>query len=101
MYWLHTEEPIDRMWVTATRGDYGNEHVINLTVSKNAWADAFTIYLNDKMYDVNKEVVLKVDDKEVWRGKPQPTFASVLESLDARLDRTMVFDRKVRVPEED
>jgi hypothetical protein len=40
-----------------------------------------------------------VDGKEVWRGRPTPDFATVLESLDARLDRTLVFDRRVRVPE--
>lgn len=99
MYWLHTKEPADRMWVTAVRGDYGNEHVIDLTVAGSVFPDDFTIYLNGRMYDVQKEVVLKVAGKEVWRGKPEPTFAAVLESLDAKLDRTMVFDRRVRVPE--
>ena len=31
--------------------------------------------------------------REVWRGRPEPDFATVLESLDARLDRTLVFVR--------
>jgi len=39
--------------------------------------------------------VVRLDGEEIYRGKPEPTFRDVVESLDARLDRTLVFDRKV------
>jgi len=98
MYWLYCQTPVDRMIVTCARSDTEKEHVIDLEATL-VFPEDFTIYLNDRMYDVAKEVVVRVDGKEVYRGRPQPTFATVLESLDARLDRTLVFDRKIKVPE--
>ena len=53
------------------------------------------------MIDVEADVVVRVAGTEVWRGRPQPELAAIVESLDARLDRTMTFDRRVRIPEPD
>lgn len=55
-----------------------------------------SILLNPSMIDVQKEVVVRADGAEVYRGKPTPDYATVLETLDARLDRTLTFDRRVR-----
>ncbi|MEN8164841.1 MAG: hypothetical protein ABFS37_11985 [Acidobacteriota bacterium] len=60
--------------------------------------DDFTIYLNPSMIDVTKEVVVRVDGEEVYRGRPQPDLACLLESLDGKLDRTLLFDRKIPIP---
>jgi hypothetical protein len=49
------------------------------------------------MVDPKKDVVVRLDGKEAYRGRPVPDVASVLESLDARLDRTLCFDRRVRL----
>lgn len=100
MYWLHCRMPVDRMLVEAARSETDTEHVIDLDATI-VFPEDFTVYLNDRMYDVKKEVVVRVAGKEVWRGRPEPNFATVLESLDARLDRTLVFDRRIRVPESD
>jgi len=51
------------------------------------------------MIDATTDVVVRVKGKEVYRGKPAPDLVSVLESLDARLDRTLLFDRRIRLPE--
>lgn len=93
-YWLHTVRAEDTMEVVAERK--GNEFDLAVTV---AFPDDFTIYLNPEMIDVNKDVVVRVGGEEVYRGRPVPTFATILESLDARLDRRMVFDRRVKIPE--
>lgn len=98
MYWLHCAGPRDRMYTTATRSDTATEHVIDLETAI-AFPEDFTVYLNDRMYDVKKEVVLRVGGEEVYRGRPQPDLATIFETLDARLDRTLVFDRKIKVPE--
>lgn len=95
-YWLYCIRPADAMAVTAVRK--GNEFDLSVTL---AFPDDFTIYLNPEMIDVTKDVVVRVEGKEVWRGKPEPDFVTILESLDARLDRRMVFDRKVTIPEPD
>jgi len=100
MYWLYCRMPVDRMLVEAARSETDTEHVVDLDATL-VFPEDFTIYLNDRMYDVKKEVVVRVAGKEVWRGRPEPNFATVLESLDARLDRTLVFDRRIRVPESD
>jgi dienelactone hydrolase len=95
-YWLHCQRPVDGMEVTATRK--GNEFDLSVTL---AFAEDFSILLNPSMIDVSKDVVVRVDGKEVYRGRPPPDVATVLETLDARLDRTLVFDRRVRLePEE-
>jgi dienelactone hydrolase len=93
-YWLRCERPVDAMNVVAQRK--GNEFDLEVTL---AFPEDFEILLNPSMIDVAKDVVVRVAGKEVYRGKPAPTFATVLESLDARLDRTLVFDRKVKIPE--
>lgn len=93
-YWLHCQRPTDTMQVTATRA--GNVLDLDVTV---AFPADFTVYLNPSMIDVTQEVVVRVKGKEVYRGRPQPDLVSVLTSLDARLDRTLVFDRRIRIPE--
>ncbi len=93
-YWLHCALPVDNMQVVARRK--GNEFDLEATL---AFPEDFTIYLNPSMIDVNEDVVVRVEGEEVYRGRPQPDVATILESLDARLDRTMVFDRKVKIPE--
>ena len=100
MYWLHCALPEDFMQVTATRSQAEKEHVVDLEILK-AYPDDFTVYLNDRMADPTKEVVLRVGGKEVYRGTPKRGYDVILESLDAKLDRTLVFDRKVQVPEQD
>jgi len=99
MYWLHCARPEDRMLVTATRRDEEGVLAIDLQVGKVAFPDDFTIYLNEKMVTPSQDVVLRVNGKEVYRGRPQPDLVSILESFDAKLDRTLTFDRRIRVPE--
>lgn len=92
-YWLHCANPQDEMHVVATR--QGN--VFDLEVAK-ADPGAFTILLNPSLIDVEEDVVVRVGGEEVYRGRPAPDFRMILESLDAKLDRTLVFDRGVRIP---
>ncbi len=99
-YWLHCQRPEDYMVVRATIRKTETTNRIELTVGKPAFPEDFTIYLNDEMIDVHRDTVLVVDGEEVYRGRPQPNVATVFDSLDARLDRSMVFDRKIQVPEE-
>ena len=99
MYWLHCRHPEDRMLVVATRRDEEGVHVIDLQISKVAFPDDFTVYLNEKMITPNQDVVLRVNGKEVYRGRPQPDVATIFESFDAKLDRMLTFDRRIQVPE--
>jgi len=91
-YWLHCDRPEDRSQAVASIE--GN--VVDLSVTAGD-ANAYTIWLEPRMVDVAKEVVVRVDGKEVYRGKPVPDVETVLETLDSRLDRRLVFDRRVRL----
>jgi dienelactone hydrolase len=89
-YWIRHDEPLDRMEIIATRK--GNEFDIECI---GAEYEGLSLMLNEKMIDVKKEVVVRVDGEEFYRGKPEPDFVTVLESLDSKLDKTLCFDRKV------
>ncbi len=90
-YWLHCDRPADRALVRASR--VGNE--FELTVTGGDVRD-FSLWLHPGMIDVTKDVVVRAGDKELYRGSPVPDVAAVLESLDARADRKLAFDRRVR-----
>lgn len=93
-YWLYCANPVDHMLVTAQR--QGNTFDLDVALG---FAGDLTLYLNPALIDVTQEVVVRVKGKEVYRGRPEPDLISVLESLDARLDKTLLFDRRVKIPE--
>lgn len=89
-YWLKCERPRDRQTIRATIED-------NVVTIEGTTSGGLTIFLNDKLIDPKKEVVVKRRDKEIYRGKPVPDFWTVLETLDARMDKVMVFDRRIEL----
>jgi dienelactone hydrolase len=93
-YWLGCRDPADRQWVRATRK--GNEIELETRGTKNG-ASALTIFLNAGLIDPTQDVVVKSGGQQLYRGKPVPDVWTVLETLDARLDRSMVLDRRVEL----
>ncbi len=91
-YWLHCSDPQDLMRVTAVRD--GN--TIELDI-QGASPSTFTVLLNPSMIDVTSPVEVRVGGRRVFQGQPEPAFATVLSSLDARLDRRLVFDREIEL----
>lgn len=91
-YWLHCANPQDNMSVVATRA--GND--FSLTIERADKRD-FSVLLNPDMIDVDEDVVIRVDDRVVFRGRPEPSIREVVMSLEARLDRRLVFDRRVTI----
>jgi hypothetical protein len=89
-YWFRHDNPRDKMDIVATRK--GNEFDVQLGGSE---AKGAYVMLNPKMIDVAADVVVRVEGKEIYRGKPVPDFVTVVESLDDKLDKTLTFDRKV------
>jgi len=93
-YWIRHDAPEDRMEITAVRD--GNTIALSTVSYSNR---GLRVLLNPEMIDVGAEVVVTLEGKEIYRGKPQPTFRDVVESLDGRLDRRLVFDRSIPVGE--
>jgi dienelactone hydrolase len=89
-YWIRHDHPEDRMEVVGTRK--GNEFDVDCL---GAEYEGMQVMLNDKMIDPSKEVVVRIEGKEFYRGRPKPTFVTVVESLDSKLDKTLCFDRAV------
>ena len=93
-YWLHCANPIDRQSIRATRV----ENTIELEVSGTAdGVHGLTLFLNESMIDPAQDVVVRAGDEEVYRGRPVPDLWTVLETMDARADRSMVFDRRIEL----
>ncbi len=93
-YWLGCKEPRDRQTIIATRN--GNEIEVEARDTAHGTA-GITLFLNASMIDPTAEVIVKSSGKEIYRGKPVPDAWTVLETLDARLDRVMVFDRRIEL----
>ena len=91
-YWLSCETPVDLQTIRAERS--GN--TIRLTTKGTAHgAQGITVRLNPQMIDPAEDIVIEANGVEVYRGKPVPNLADVLDSVDARMDRSMVFDRHI------
>jgi dienelactone hydrolase len=93
-YWLRCKDPQDRQWIRATRKGNTIELVCRGTASG---AKGLTIYLDSTLIDPTQEVVVTLAGAEIFRGKPKPDFWSILECMDERVERSMVFDRRIEL----
>ena len=93
-YWLKFAQPADNQLVRATRK--GNAIELELRGTPSG-AKGLTLLLDERLIDPAQDVVVRWRNKELYRGRPQPDVWTVLETLDARLDRTLVFDRRVEL----
>lgn len=89
-YWLRCADPSEKMEVEA---DIKGQE-ITLQIKRHD-PSGFTVYLSPELLDVTKEVVLKVNGEEKYKGIPAPSFSAMLESMSDRFDRNMVFSRRI------
>jgi dienelactone hydrolase len=94
IYWVKCDRMFDRQAIRAQIED--NVITLDAALRPNG-AKGITIFLNDQMIDPAKDVVVKVSGDEVYRGKPVPDLFTVMETLDARVDKKMVFDRRIEL----
>ncbi|HYC77394.1 MAG TPA: alpha/beta hydrolase-fold protein [Planctomycetota bacterium] len=90
-YWLGCDRPIDRQVVRAARED----NVVTLETVGRDGVKGLTVFLNPQMIDPAREVVVRHGAKEVYRGRPAPDAAVVLDAIDARCEASMIFDRRI------
>ena len=69
-----------------------NGNTINLTLCDY---DKFTIYLNDKMVDLDKNVVVTFGGKELFNGKVERTLKVMRQSMKERNDPSYCFPAQI------
>ncbi len=91
-YWLRCNipEPTEKMQVEAEV----LSHSVQIRIAREA-PKGFTVYLSKELVDLDQDIDLYVNNEKIWSGRLQPSFSALLESLSARLDRNMVFDRRI------
>ncbi len=91
-YWLGCQDVEDCQLVHAVR----DQNRIRLEVSHRlAGTKGLTIFLRGDQLDPAQDVTVEVEERVVYRGRPQPDVWTVLETLDDKLDRSLVFDRRI------
>lgn len=97
-YWLHCAHPSDRLRVEASIAEEEGRTVVRID-APGAFREDFTVYLCPELADPAREVEVRFGGEVAWRGRPGPDLVSVFESYDARLDRRLVYDRRIVLPE--
>ena len=92
-YWLRFEDPAE---FQRTEAEIRGQEV-HVKVAKKDAPLGLTVYLTPELLNVNQEVVVFVNDIVKYRGVPEPSVAAMIESMSARLDRVMVFTRKIEI----
>jgi pimeloyl-ACP methyl ester carboxylesterase len=101
-YWLRWGEPWLGAEVTATCDRARNAvdvtvklphtaPVRELEAQRAARVASLSVYLDERLVDMTKEVVVSVDGKERFRGRPPLRLATLVESAEEREDPQYVF----------
>jgi pimeloyl-ACP methyl ester carboxylesterase len=107
-YWLRWERPWRGALLTAAADRARN--AVDLTVERPRSGDAvrtekeraeavqrISVYLDERLLDPAKEVLLTVDGKERFRGAVQPRLETLLRSCEEREDPEYAFALEARV----
>ncbi len=86
--WLENPEPAKKQMVDATRK--GNRFEIKLT-----GIESLNLYLDDRMVDYRKPVVIEVNGKIVLERSPSPSLSVLCQTLQERGDPRFAFASKV------
>ncbi len=92
-YWLRCTNPFEQQIIRAERK--GNTFSVSYEGRMRDKEKGISIMLNPKMIDVNEDVVVILEGQEVYRGRPKPTLAAFVDALDAKVDTSMIFDRRI------
>ncbi len=106
-YWLRWEKPWINAELTATvdRGRNAVDIVIKAPRSidpkgEEAKRDEYTrglsVYLDDRVLDMSKDVLVVVDGKTRFRGRPEARLSTLLRSCEEREDPQYAFAHEAR-----
>jgi predicted esterase len=89
-YWIHSEKPSlgKTLTVEVTAPN-------TIDVTGDATSKGLTLYLDDRLVDLEKEVTVKVDGKEVFRQVAKIHLSTMVETAAERADAEYVFGARV------
>ena len=83
-YWLRDENPTERSLIVASI----NRQTIEI---EDTSVPEFTIMLNDSLLDMDKRVIVKYDDKEIFNAAVPRTSSTILKSIREYGDPNSVY----------
>ncbi len=107
-YWLRWEQPWLGSLVTAKVDRARNAVDIVVTAPRSAaprrmeqeregYVGDLSVYVDDRLVDLTKDVVLTVDGKERFRGRPVLSLATLVDSAAEREDGEYTFAARLKV----
>jgi poly(3-hydroxybutyrate) depolymerase len=103
-YWLRWEDPWLDALVTATRDPERNAIDIELDRPRGGGTRqleerirGLSVYLDDRVLDLSREVVITVGGEERYRGRPEVRLATLVRSAEEREDPEYVFAAEARL----
>ncbi|MDR2953507.1 MAG: hypothetical protein LBV43_00300 [Prevotella sp.] len=91
-YWLGVskDEAKPGMRVTVSRSNN------NITILENDYKE-LTLFLNDKMFDLDNPIIIIYKDREIFNNKVDRTKQNIQESLHDRKDIRYIFPSKLTI----
>lgn len=83
-YWLRDENPTERSLIVASIKR-------QTIIIENSSVTEFTIMLNDSLLDMDKRVIVKYDDKEIFNATVPRTYSTILKSIREYGDPNSVY----------
>lgn len=91
-YWLAWEKPeIGALVHVEVTGD----NAIAITTKAKA-LDGFSLLLDEKLVDLERDVVVTVNGTQVWKGKGERRLTTLLETAAANADADLAFPVRIR-----
>jgi poly(3-hydroxybutyrate) depolymerase len=91
-FWLHSPAAHRKRITAEIVRDKKTGAVITVTAPAR---EPLTLFLNEKMVDFKKPVVVKLNGSEVFNAKPQYSLTALVESLAAKEDLNMYFTARI------
>ena len=97
-YWLWWQTPEENSMLEAEVKD-GNTIEIKIHDGATDGLGKFSVFVDERMLDTKKEIVLIVDGEERFRGTPERRMSTLLMTLP-RHDPHLLFDRRIDLDHE-
>ena len=89
-YWLHWENPVPEAIVVAKVDRQSNK----ITITCDSSTNGLQVLLDERLVDIDKEVIVELNGSEAYRGVPQRALSTMLLTAE-RGDSQLMFPVRV------